>query len=219
MDMDNVHGHERPMQLTTAERTALRKIVRSHPDVLQHVSKPGDINALPKEKLIAVAEALRIDIETVVASGGPHPMEDGFNTPEARELSRYSQKYPGFTGVFEFELAFELFGQRIVRKARIDYSHTPDWEYYDLHRRELMNGWDMSSFGMEVLVDPSGERQDEATTGKLLRRKAKPEWVKIDILNVGVLPNTLIDDIYARIDQLARAEDAERRARLTNVLD
>lgn len=217
--MDNVHGHRRTMQLTTTERTALRKVVRSHPDVLQHVSKLGDVNALPKEKLIAVAQALRIDIATAVGGEGPPPMEDGFDTPEARDLWRYSQKHPGFTGVFEFELAFELFGQRVVRKARVDYSHTPEWEYYDLNRREVMTGWDMSSFGMEVLVDPSVERQDEATTGKLLRRKAKPEWVKIDILNVGVLPNTLIDEIYARIDDLARAEDAARRARLTAVQD
>lgn len=203
------------MQLTNTERMALRKIVRRHPDVLNHVNKPGEVNGLPKDKLISVAVALGIDITAAVASDGSDPHEDSFDTLEGQELLRYSRDQPGFKGKIEFELVFELFGQRVTRQARIDYSHTPEWEYYDLNKRELMVGWDSSSFGMEVLVEPSGDRHDVASTGKLQRRKAKPEWVKIDILGLGVLPNTLIDDIYARIDKLARQEDDERRLHLT----
>lgn len=207
------------MQLTTTERTALRKVVRNNPRVLQHVSKPGEINALPKDKLIAVAEALGIDVATVIIGDGAPPIEGDLDTLEGQALWRYSQKHPAFEGSFEFELAFELLGQRVIRQARVNYSYTPEWEHYDLNKRELSVGWERTSIAMEVLGDPSGDHHIEASAGQLHRQRPKPQWVKIDILQIGVLPNALVDEIYVRIDDLARAEDTERRARLTTEQD
>jgi len=47
----------------------------------------------------------------------------------------YLDKFPVFTGIFEFDLTFKLLGKRVTRPARVEYTFTPEWESFDLHEK------------------------------------------------------------------------------------
>jgi hypothetical protein len=80
---------------------------------------------------------------------------DKTRTPDAAKQSPTSRKSricrsgahetgedngPAFTGVFEFDLTVEVFGQRVTRKAKAEYEFTPEWEYFDLHKQAPFAG-------------------------------------------------------------------------------
>ena len=73
---------------------------------------------------------------------------------EERELLDYSQKFPGFRGEIEFDWTVAFLGQSVTRKARVVYSHTPDWEYFDLIKNAPYKGWDSSSYRIEMQAVP-----------------------------------------------------------------
>jgi hypothetical protein len=45
-------------------------------------------------------------------------------------------------------------GQSVTCKARVVYSHTPDWEYFDLLKNAPYKGWDSSSYRIEMQAVP-----------------------------------------------------------------
>jgi hypothetical protein len=47
-----------------------------------------------------------------------------------------------------------LLGQSVTRKARVVYSHTPDWKYFDLIKNAPHKGWDSSSYRIEMQAVP-----------------------------------------------------------------
>jgi hypothetical protein len=47
---------------------------------------------------------------------------------------KYEEEHPAFVGSYEFDIVFELLDERIARRARVNYKHTPDWEYFDCTR-------------------------------------------------------------------------------------
>jgi hypothetical protein len=59
---------------------------------------------------------------------------------EERQLLDYSHKYPGFRGELEFDWTVAFLGQSVIRKTRVVYSHTPEWEYFDLHKNAPFTG-------------------------------------------------------------------------------
>jgi hypothetical protein len=71
-----------------------------------------------------------------------------------------SRQFPAFKGRLEFELTFELFGKRVTRQARVDYSYTPDWEYWDLHKKAPFVGW-----RARRLPSPRAQRRKVEGTG------------------------------------------------------
>src|SRR5262245_38762860 len=52
--------------------------------------------------------------------------------PDVDESPRYDYNNPGFEGEYEFDLTVEMLGQRMTRRAKAKYAHTPHWAYFDL---------------------------------------------------------------------------------------
>jgi hypothetical protein len=94
---------------------------------------------------------------------------------EEREQLDYSQKYPGFRGELEFAWTVAFLGQTVIRKARVAYQHTPEWEYYDLHKNAPYTGWDSSSCRIEMQAVPVEDWDGE---GKSI--PGTPYWVSLE---------------------------------------
>jgi hypothetical protein len=119
---------------------------------------------------------------------------------KGKEAAEWSWRNPGFRGVFEFDIGIEILGKRVERRAKIDYTLTPDWEYWDLNKKALFTGVYSSSFKLSLLAMPEKDEED------------KPEWTVMgDITQNGVLSEEIWDAIDCKLDERCRMEDAERR--------
>jgi len=136
------------------------------------------------------------------------------NTPAEREAADeehhrrwlYSHHNPGFEGTFEFDMTLEVLGQRITRRVRAVFRHTPGWEYYDLNNQALFVGAESTAYSLELQAVPEEFHEDGTWT------EGKPEWMATeDLIKGGVLSLDVRDEIIQGIDKQCRAEDAERR--------
>jgi hypothetical protein len=99
-------------------------------------------------------------------------------------------------------------GQSVTRKARVVYSHTPDWEYFDLIKSAPYTGWDSSSYRIEMQAVPV---EDWDGDGEPIL--GTPYWVSLEeIMDNDVLPNAFWEAVMDAIDAKCKVEDAERRA-------
>jgi hypothetical protein len=117
----------------------------------------------------------------------------------------------GITGRAELDVIIEVFGLRIARKMRVEYNHTPEWEYFDLQKQAPYVGWDRTSWTLLMLTVPAEDADDDA---KPAEDDDKPEWVKVgDLSQLGLLPRAFWDRLDEVTDANSSAEDAERRRR------
>jgi hypothetical protein len=99
-----------------------------------------------------------------------------------------------------------LLGQRIARRARAVFRHTPGWEYYDLNKKAPFIGAESTAYGLELQAVPEEFHEDGSWT------EGKGEWIETeDFIKDGVLPLEVRGEIVQGIDKQCRAEDAERR--------
>jgi hypothetical protein len=160
-----------------------------HPDAAKHVADVDDIESLPMLALLKLAKKMGVaDVDALIEA----------TEREEHACSRYSDQFPAFTGRIEFDLTIEVFGKRITRKARADYTYTPEWEYWDLRKREPYEGWNGSSIQVEFLSVPDEDNQPPGSA---------PEWREADILAIDEVWNVVEDAIEDR----CKAEDVERR--------
>jgi hypothetical protein len=177
------------------------------------VAVVAQIRDLKKPDLLALAEKLGIDVHAIVddVREHGHGMESVLEAEEL-ELHRHSDAHPAFSGIIEFDLTFELFGKRVTRKAKLGYTFTPEWEYFDTEKNALHVGWAMSRMGLHVLTAPEECRGDEPDEPVNVDDDEKPRWVKFgDIFETGLLPRTVWDAIDEIVETRAREEDASRR--------
>jgi hypothetical protein len=128
---------------------------------------------------------------------------------EGKHLRRllHSYNFPGLDGALEFDLSIEVMGQRVTRRARAIYRHTPDWEYWDLNKKALFVGAESTAYSIELVAVPEEFHEDGSWT------EGKPEWIAtVDLIKGGVLPLEMRDKIIQGIDNQCREEDAKRRA-------
>jgi hypothetical protein len=85
----------------------------------------------------------------------------------------------------------------VTRKARADYEHTPDWEYFDLRKRALRVGWPSAALSISIRTVPDKDGNPGCA----------PSWEKIDVLDIGEIWEILDEEIERR----CKAEDAKRR--------
>jgi hypothetical protein len=126
------------------------------------------------------------------------------------ERWRHSKQFPAFTGQHPLEIAFELCGERVARQARVEYTCTPEWEYFDTRKQAPYVGWPAMIMSLHVLTVPEEHEDDD------------PEWSEIsDIFHAGVLPSEVINGLRDAIEEQCRREDAERRrtAKSANIID
>jgi hypothetical protein len=147
--------------------------------------------------------AERDDLERIVGSAGSAAGELAFN------------------GTLEFDLNMELFGKTVQRKARVLWEYTPSWEHFDLHRGCVTKRPEHSAMKIEVLAFLEGEWLQFGDDGKLheVEDGERYEWTRLDLLEAGVLPEEVWNEIDDRIDDICRKEDAGHRARFARASD
>jgi hypothetical protein len=165
----------------------LRRGLRKHPDVAQHVASVDDLDEMELWALLDLARKMGIDDANALIKATEN---------DDAERLRWSHEHPAFKGEIEFDLAVEVFGKRVVRKAKAVYEFTPEWEYFDPIKRAPFTGSNHSSMHVEFLTVP----EEDGDLGD-------PEWEDVDILGIGEVWNVIEDAIEEKV----KAEDAERR--------
>lgn len=124
------------------------------------------------------------------------------------EFDRYvhSHRCPGFDSVIKCKLAWEIFGQRIERDARIAFECSPNWTYYDLKKKALFTGWGSTSYTVEVHVrfsDDDGKRRSK--------------WISADVMHEGIWSERLSNLVFDMIEAECAKIDAMRRKKFERV--
>jgi hypothetical protein len=176
------------MKLASLDLHDLRRGLRDHPEAPQHVASLDSIARMRERGLLALAKKLGVD---------PEAMIKDIQTRDAERLV-HSTRFPAFRGTLDFELTVEVLGKRVTRKARADYSYTPEWEYWDLRKQAPYVGWPGSGLCITFRTVPSEDITDDGRTAS---------WEKIDILDIG----PVWDAIDEEIEERCKAEDAKRR--------
>ena len=115
---------------------------------------------------------------------------------------------PPFSGSIEFKLTIRALDERVIRRARVNYTYTPTWSYYDVRSCKERAGEPVLDFGLSLLAVP---RSDRNRSFSLPARS--PYWVPVNqLLTVGVLRTPVYDQIRARIDFEAMGIDRRNRA-------
>lgn len=129
-------------------------------------------------------------------------------------LGHHSKRPPGFAGTLEFRIAFELLGKRVGRQARVEYTCSPQWEYYDLKAKALVVGTGYVTMGLYVKAERDAQPKKADGRRKMKPARRKAVWERIDISAFGVLPNEVWRLLHDRIEDRCMAEDALRRQRV-----
>jgi hypothetical protein len=174
------------MKLTSLDLDYLRRGLRRHPRIAPEVADL-DLDRMRTKQLVALTSRFGFDARALV------------DTMREQDQARvaYSRQYPAFKGTLDFDLTIEVLGKRVTRKARAEYTHTPDWEYWDLHMQAPHLGWPQAILGISIRTIPDKDGNPGCA----------PSWEKIDVLDIGELWEILDDAIEER----CKAEDAKRR--------
>jgi hypothetical protein len=187
MRRDRPGRSKRALDIDILSRHYLALGLMKHPDAAKHVANVDEIESMLMLPLLKLAQKLGVvDVDALIDA-----------TERGQEAQRrYSDDFPAFAGRIEFDLTVEVFGKRVTRKARAEYEFTPEWEYWDLHKRASYEGWPGSAIRVEYLTVPEADNSLE-----------QPAWREIDIMEIGEVWNAVDDAIEAQCE----AEDAERR--------
>jgi hypothetical protein len=118
------------MKLSGIDLHDLRRGLRDHPEAPRHAAKLDSINRMRASGLLALAKKLGIDPEAIIKE---------IKERNAERLA-HSTRFPAFRGTLDFDLTVELLGNRVTRKARADYSFTPEWPYHDMNKQAEFKG-------------------------------------------------------------------------------
>ena len=118
---------------------------------------------------------------------------------------RWSEKNPAFCGTLDLDITITVLDKTSVRKARVEYEYTPEWEYFDLKKQSLYVGWAFSSMRLLMLTAPEdGVAERDGSTDE------KPEWVQMGDLS-RILSLDAWEAMEDLIEERVTAEDAARR--------
>jgi hypothetical protein len=173
--------------IDTLSRHYLARGLMQRPDARKHVANVDDIEDMELLALLKLAQKMGVDAEALA------------ETVEREENARfrYSEDFPAFVGRIEFDFMVEVFGKRVTRKVRADYTYTPEWRYWDLKKNAEHEGWSGSSIKAEFLTVPEEDNGDIGES----------EWKEADLLAIDAVWNTVEDTI----EEQCKVEDAERR--------
>lgn len=116
---------------------------------------------------------------------------------------------PPFTGTIDFDLTIRAFGERVLRKARVMYTYTPQWPYFHSPSQTERTSNPRLDLGLTLLAIPRSDRNRIE-----LPITNNPYWVPVgQLLTVGVLRKRIYDELRARVD--AEAMETDRRNRMS----
>jgi hypothetical protein len=182
--------------IDTLARHYLGKGLSRHPDIAKHIERVEDVEQMGMYSLLDLAKKMGVDADSLIRA----------TEADERALSDYSFRHPGFKGEMPFDLTISLLGHTVTRKAKVVFTHTPDWAYFDLWKQAEFTGWPMSSYHIEVEAVPEEYDEDDN------RVEGQREWVRLeDMTKDGVVPTETWDAVLDAVDEHCKREDAERR--------
>jgi len=113
----------------------------------------------------------------------------------------YFLRHPAFESSITFGLEFAMFEERVKRQVRANFQLTPEWPYWDLHLNRENIGRETFSYNLEILAVPEFGTKAER----------KPGWVAFNILEDGIIPQSIIDRILELAEIECRKIDKSRR--------
>jgi hypothetical protein len=177
-------------------RAYLRRGLSRHPDAANYVADTADIEEMSTWDLLNLAKTMGVDHAAMIRS-----IEQ-----EDDKRWEYSHRHPGFQGELEFDLVIELVGTKVARKAKVVYTHTPEWEYFDERKQAPYTGWGGTNYHIEVLAVPEARDEDSDVIAD------RPYWMSVEDLNRDdIVPIDVWDSLLDLVDDKCRMEDAERR--------
>lgn len=199
-------------KLSAEIRERVRKAVRSHPDAKKYVARLSEIGGMKKDDLLALAERVGIDVSKIIV--GAVNDDFGLRHYSGPDLERWnhSHEHPAFSGQLELDLDLSILGLTVTRKLRVTYTHTPDWEYFDLHRNSLFIGWPSGTMSFELKAFTEDDQLEHSDGGKRRRSGLTPVWLKADLfLEEGVFSREMNDAIDNAVEARCQEEDRQRR--------
>ncbi|MFY8207872.1 MAG: hypothetical protein ACOVOE_00835 [Caulobacter sp.] len=197
--------------LTSAGRVKLTQALRASKAAMDKVGEPWRLKRMKAAALVALATEVGINVPAVVGKAPPaHGLGD-FRAPR-KPVDHNPVHHGPLRGRFEFPLEIGLLGRAVIVTARVSWGYSPEWEHVNLDKRgRLESGKDAMSYSLEVLVEhDDGDYLDDC--GHLLRAKPKPRWRDFSgLLEVGLLPDALHDEIVDRIEAEAHRVDQSFR--------
>ncbi|CCB63749.1 hypothetical protein [Hyphomicrobium sp. MC1] len=198
-------------KLSAEARERLRKEIRALPDIKSIVGSLSKINSLKKDELIALAEKCGLDVNAILVKSVNVDFANEHYTGKKKERMLHTNDHPAFKGELELDLTISLVGKSVTRKMKVEYSFTPSWEYFDLHKGSLYVGWESSVLKLSVQGLPEGTVEKTAD-GKMITTRSAPVWYSGELLfEDGVLTREMDDAIYAAVEQHCQEEDRRRR--------
>jgi hypothetical protein len=177
-------------------RHYLAKGLSKHPDIAKHVERVEDVEQMGMWSLLDLARKMGVDANSLIRA----------TEADERALSDYSFRHPAFRGEMPFDLTISLLGHTVTRKAKVVFTHTPEWPYFDLWKQAEFTGWPMSSYHIEVEAVPEEHDEDENCV------EGETEWLQLeDMTKDGVVPTETRDAVLDAVDEHCKREDASRR--------
>lgn len=191
------------------DRDRIELLLLKNLDVSRAPKSLAKIKRMTKLEIEGLAASAGIDVEAETAEvrrPSCHGYVHGytFESEEERLLFDRAICNPAFEGSYEFDYTVSALGLDVKRVVRVEYKHTPDWEFFDLELGELAKGWPRSVWNVGVLVPGSTSRSSD---GVAPQAECKSIWSD----EVGTIFGEIEDLVYDEIDQRCRVEDAERR--------
>jgi hypothetical protein len=195
--------------MTSAERVGLVRALQKHPRIRDAIGEPWRVKRLEPAELRRLAARLGVDQAPIDAR--VREVSRAALTPPGKVETRAQRRpHPGaFKGTIEFPLSMDLLGQKVVRRARLTFGYTPEWDYC-VGGRIADGGPEAYSFIIEVSAVPDRGGWQVGTDGAL-RRPPQSRWATFNLLDDGILPESVIEHFESLIDDDARRQDADRR--------
>jgi hypothetical protein len=202
------------MKLPVTARDHLRRILAEHPDIGKHCSSRDEVAKFDTAALLRLAEKLGMDSRSIIRRAEQEERWAWSFCEESEKADyRPTMWEPAFTGTIEIDLTLSAFGIECVRKARVNWEWTPEWPYFDLRTKRVVEVLARGGFGLEIWAVPGTEILDMTPAGKWEATKDNPSWIDANwLIRDGVLPSTIREQIEHEIEQRCQAEDQRRRA-------
>lgn len=191
------------MKLDSIRRKRLRTAIRAHFDVAEFVSSGSEISSMSDERMLEVADLLGFNVGA--ATNFPHLIDLD------SALEKHSMAHPAFTGQIAFDLSVNLLGIVVDRKARLAFSYTPDWRYFDAESARNRLAHEYRAVAIEVLAAPDFDAWVLNEQLEVVKASNEPRWLAIHLGERGVLPNAVWSEVDRLIDEHCRKADEDRR--------
>jgi len=95
------------MKHSVAAREEVRRQLRAHPNLKQHLSSRTAVSTMSKDDLIALSDKLGIDVRAIAENTLQTRGVEGVLKPLDMQVMGYNEQPPAFSGILEFDMAIE----------------------------------------------------------------------------------------------------------------